>query len=181
RVLDVSTRRAALVRVYAGGNGRKNDDTDAESIARVGLNSTDLPEVHADDTTVVLRVLSHRRKELVSARTQALCRIHRDLLVFLPGGAKRNLTAKKAKEILSRVRPRDEIGKLRRRLIADQIAELVAIDRRIAEINKEIRSAVTAAPTRLTRLFGLGHITAALVLGEVRDVSRFSSRHHFAS
>ena len=27
RVLDVSTRRAALVRVYAGGNGRKTDDT----------------------------------------------------------------------------------------------------------------------------------------------------------
>ena len=26
RVFDVSTRRAALVRVYAGGNGRKNDD-----------------------------------------------------------------------------------------------------------------------------------------------------------
>lgn len=181
RVLDISTRRAALVRVYAGGNGRKNDDTDAESIARVGLNSKDLPEVRPDDATVVLRVLSHRRKELVSARTQALCRIHRDLLVFLPGGAKRNLTAKKAKEILSRVRPRDEIGKLRRRLIAEQISELVAIDRRIAEINKEIRSAVNAAPTGLTRLFGLGHITAALVLGEVRDVARFSSRHHFAS
>lgn len=35
-VLDVSTRRAALVRVFAGGNGRKTDDTDAHSIAPGG-------------------------------------------------------------------------------------------------------------------------------------------------
>ena len=47
RVVDVSTRRAALVRVFAGGNGRKNDDTDAHSIALVGLHTPDLPEVQA--------------------------------------------------------------------------------------------------------------------------------------
>lgn len=181
RVLDVSTRRAALVRVYGGGNGRKNDDTDAESIARVGLNSPDLPEVRPDDLTVVLRMLSHRRKELVAARTQVVCRIHRDLLDFLPGGTRRNLTARRAKEILARIRPRDEVGKLRRRLVADQIAELVAVDKRLAEINAEIKAAVAAAPTTLTRLFGVGPVTTALVLGEVRDVARFSSRHHFAS
>ena len=39
---SVSTRRAALVRVFAGGNGRKNDDTDAHSIALVGLPTGDL-------------------------------------------------------------------------------------------------------------------------------------------
>ena len=54
-VLDVSTRRAALVRVFAGGNGRKTDDTDAHSIALVGLNSTDLPRVRPDEVTVTLR------------------------------------------------------------------------------------------------------------------------------
>ncbi len=45
RVVDVSTRRAALVRVYAGGNGRKNDDTDAHSIALVALHARVLGEV----------------------------------------------------------------------------------------------------------------------------------------
>jgi hypothetical protein len=45
RVVDVSTRRAALVRVFAGGNGRKNDDVDAHSVALVGLHTRDLPEV----------------------------------------------------------------------------------------------------------------------------------------
>ena len=181
RVLDVSTRRAALVRVYAGGNGRKNDDTDAHSIALAGLNSTDLLEVRPDDLAVTLRLLSNRRTEIVRLRTQAVCRIHRDLVVLLPGGASRNLTAAKAKAILSRIRPRDDLGRLRRQLIADQIADLVAIDRRLADINRQIKAAVAKAPTRLNRLFGVGPIGTARILGEVGDVARFRSRHHFAS
>src|SRR4051812_21234927 len=180
-VLDVSTRRAALIRVFGGGNGRKTDDVDAHSIALAALHGTDLPEVRPDEMTVTLRLLSNRRSELVGLRTQAVCRIHRDLVVLVPGGATWSLTAKKAKEILARVRPRDEVGRLRRKLIADQIADLVSIDRRLAEVNKELRAAVAAAPTRLTRLFGVGPVTAARVLGEVGDVTRFASRHHFAS
>jgi transposase len=180
-VFDVSTRRAALVRVYAGGNGRKTDDTDAESIARVGLHSTDLPHVRADELTVSLRLLANRRDELVAHRIQAVCRIHRDLVVLLPGGSSKRLSAAQAKAILARIRPRDEIGKLRRQLLADQITELVGIDRRILAVNKQIKQAVTAAPTRLTRLFGLGAINTARILGDVGDVARFRSRHHFAS
>ncbi len=73
--------------------GARPDDTDAEAIALVGRQSTDLPEVQADEMTVTLRLLSHRRDELVRLRTQAACGIHRDLHVLLPGGARRGLTA----------------------------------------------------------------------------------------
>ena len=159
-VLDVSTRRAALVRVYAGGNGRKTDDTDAES---------------------TMRLLSNRRAELVSLRTQVVCRIHRDLVALLPGGVSKRLTATQAKEILARVRPRDELGKLRHQLLADQIADLVAVDKKIAVVNAQIKTAVAGAPTRLTRLYGLGPVNTAHILGEVGDVARVRSQHHFAS
>ena len=118
RVVDVSTRRAALVRVFAGGNGRKNDDTDAHSIALVGLHTPDLPEVHADDRRTALRLLSNRRRELVGQRTQCVNRLHRDLVGLVAGGAPRALTAKKARALLASVRPRDEIGRLRRQLAA---------------------------------------------------------------
>jgi len=180
-VLDVSTRRAALVRVYAGGNGRKTDDTDAESIALVGLRTPDLPVVRRDELTETMRLLSNRRAELVSLRTQVVCRIHRDLVALLPGGVSKRLTATQAKEILARVRPRDELGKLRRQLLADQIADLVAVDKKIAAVNAQIKTAVAGAPTRLTRLYGLGPVNTARILGEVGDVARFRSRHHFAS
>lgn len=113
RVVDVSTRRAALVRVYLEGNGRKNDDTDAYSIAMVALHTPDLPEVTVDSRAQALRLVSQRRKERVGLRTQCVCRIHRDLVALLPGGAPRKLTVTKAKELLATVRPRDEVGKLR--------------------------------------------------------------------
>lgn len=116
------------MRVYAGGNGRKNDDTDALAIAMVAVHTPDLPEVRADDRSVALRLISHRRKELIGLRTQTVCRIHRDLEVLIPGGAARKLSVTKAKELLATVRPRDEVGKLRRRFIADQIRDLARVD-----------------------------------------------------
>lgn len=180
-VVDVSTRRSALVRVYAGGNGRKTDDTDAHSIAMVGLQTPDLPLVRPDDRTVTLRLLSNRRHELVAERTRTVCRLHRDLVNLIPGGAPRDLTAKKAKEALSRIRPRDEVGRLRRRLAADQLGELVAVDKRLVEVERQIKEVVAATPTGLVRIFGVGPITTARILGEVGDVARFRSRHHFAS
>jgi transposase len=180
-VVDVSTRRSALVRVYAGGNGRKTDDTDAHSIAMVGLQTPDLPVVRPDDRTVALRLLASRRHELVGLRTQAVCRLHRDLASLFPGGASRALTAKKAKELLARIRPRDEVGRLRRQLAVDQLAGLVAIDRRLAELERQIKEAVAATPTGLVRIFGVGPVSTARILGEVGDVARFRSRHHFAS
>jgi transposase len=68
RVLDVPTRCTALVRVFAGGNGRKSDDTDALSIALVGLRTPGLVEVVPDERAATLRLLAHRREELVAPR-----------------------------------------------------------------------------------------------------------------
>jgi transposase len=163
RVLDVPTRRTALVRVFAGGNGRKSDDTDALSIALVGLRTPGLVEVVPDERAATLRLLAHRREELVSTRTQVVCRLHRELLILLPGGTKRGLTAARTKTLLASVRPRDEVGKARK-AIAVQIKDLVA-----------------ATDTTVTDIYGVGPVTAAMVLGEVLDVARFVDEGHFAS
>jgi transposase len=40
---------------------------------------------------------------------------------------------------------------------------------------------VQATGTSLTRLFGVGPVIAAAVIGDVRDVSRFPGRDHFAA
>jgi hypothetical protein len=95
-VFDVSTRRAALVRVFFGDNGRKTDDIDAETIALVGLRTPELPQVRGDELTVKLGLLSNRRSALVGLRTQIVFRIHRDLQNPLPGGSSKRLTAKEA-------------------------------------------------------------------------------------
>ena len=180
-VVDVSTRRAALVRVFAEGNGRKNDDVDAHSIAVVALHTPDLPVVHPDDRAVALRLLSQRRQELVDLRTQCVCRLHRDLVALLAGGAPKRLSAKAAKRLLATIKPRDEVGRLRRRLAAEKLAELVALDTKIAAADAEIADLVRRTETTLPELFGVGPVVTAMVLGEVGDVVRFRTRHHFAS
>jgi hypothetical protein len=83
-VPDVSTRKSSLVRALATNSGRKTDDTDAYSVALVGLKTQDLPVVDRDERTEVLRLLSQRRRELVGLRTQAVCRLHRELVIHDP-------------------------------------------------------------------------------------------------
>ena len=147
----------------------------------VGLRTPGLAEVRPDALTVELKLLANRRDELVAMRIQAVCRIHRDLVVLLPGGVSKRLTARYAKQVLARVRPRDELGRLRRQLLAEQITDLEAIDGKILAINKQIKARIKVAKTTLTEVFGFGPINTARILGDAGDVSRFKSRHHFAS
>jgi transposase len=91
------------------------------------------------------------------------------------------LTAKKAKAWLASVRPRDEIGRLRRQLAADLLAELVTFDEKIAAIETEVRTLVRSTPTGLPKIYGVGPVITALTLGEVGDVARFADRNRFAS
>ena len=55
------------------------------------------------------------------------------------------------------------------------------MDARIRETRKKTAAAVRAAATCLTGLFGVGPVIAAAVIGDVRHVSRFPDRDHFAS
>ncbi len=83
--------------------------------------------------------------------------------------------------MLSTVRPRDIAGRTRRQLAADYIDDVAALDRRIRDIDKRLAEAVAATGTTLTDIVGIGPITAAVILGEVGDIRRFASRHHFAT
>ena len=146
------------MRVFAGGNGRKNDDTDAHSIALVGLHTPDLPEVHADDQAHRVAVGVEPPSGADRQRTQCVNRLHRDLVGLVAGGAPRALTAKKAKALLASVRPRDEIGRLRRQLAAELLAELVTLDKKVAAIEAEVRTLVRSTPTGLPKIYGVGPV-----------------------
>ena len=102
-------------------------------------------------------------------------------MILIPGGASRRLTAIRARALLGGIRPTDEVARLRKALARDQLADLVAIDKRLAAIKVEIRAAVTATRSTLTDLVGIGPVNAAMVIGEVADVARFATRHHFAA
>ena len=179
-VVDVSSRRSSLVRAFATTSGRKTDDIDAYSVALAALHTPGLQQVTVDGHHATLRLLAHRRKKAVAMRTQAVCRLHRELLVMLPGGAPKRLSATRAKALLAAVRPRDEVGRVRSTSHWTQLADLVRIDARIKDINSQLREAVKATSTGLPELYGVGTVTTALVLGEVKEHRPVQkNRHHF--
>ena len=160
-VVDVPAKLSARARVFATGQGRKTDATDAHSVAVVALRIPGLRPVQVDDTTVALRLLVDRRDELGAARTWTVNRLHRLLLELVPGGAKKFLSATQTKTLLATVRPRDVVGKTRRKLAAELIVELDGIDRRIKAANKELRELVEATGSTLLELNGIGPFRTA--------------------
>jgi transposase len=180
-VLDVPAKLSAQVRVFATGNGRKTDPVDAHSVALAALRSANLVQVELSPDLLVLGMLADRRDELGRARTQTINRIHRLLLELIPGGAKQFLSAPQARALLATVRPRDIVGKTRRRLAAELITELEAIDRKIKACKKEIATLVQAQGSTLLQLHGIGPSSAARLLADVGNIRRFASRDHFAS
>ena len=180
-VVDVPAKLSARARVFSTGQGRKTDATDAHSIAVVAMRTPTLQPVVVDGPTQVLRLLSDRRDELAHARTQAVSRLHRLLLELVPGGAKTFLSAAQARALISRVRPRDVVGKTRRALAVELLAEIVVLDRKLKTSEHALRHAVAEAGSGLMGLYGLGPVGAARVLGDVGSVARFPTKAHFAS
>ncbi|MFI5776016.1 transposase [Nocardia sp. NPDC051570] len=106
-MIGVPAKLSAQVRVFATGNGRKTDQVDAHSVALVALRAPNLCRVHADPDLVALGLLVDRRDELGRARTQTINRMHRLLLDVVPAGAKKYLSARQARELVTTVTARD--------------------------------------------------------------------------
>ena len=181
QVLDVPPKLSARAGVFATGQGRKTDATDAHSVALVGTRMAGLPPVVNDERLAVLRVLVDRRRSLGEDHTRMVSQLHQLLLELIPGGAKKDLSVAQAKALLAKVRPRDAAGKTRRRVAAELIADLERIYARKKAADKELRALVASTDTSSLDLNGIGPSGAARLLVEVADITRFPDRGHFAS
>jgi transposase len=112
---------------------------------------------------------------------QTVCRLQALLAELLPGQRKQDITALQAKAMLASVRPRDIAGKTRRRLAAEELAELIAVESKIKKATAELKAMALARGSRLMDLHGVGAVVAARILADVGDVARFADRNRFAS
>src|SRR6267154_1246928 len=181
RVLDVQPKLGARVRLLAAGDVNKNDPNDARSVAVAALRSAGVREVRADDHAAVLKIWSKRYRDLGRTRTQVACRLHAVLGELIPGGVPKAITTARAARILRAIEAAGAVEAARCELAAALLDDLRRIDARIRETRKKLAVTVAAAGTSLTGLFGVGPVIAAAVIGDVRDVSRFPGRDHFAA
>lgn len=118
-------------------------------------------------------MLVDRCDELGRGRTQTVNRLRRLLLELFPGGAKKFLSAMQARALVATIKPRDVVGKTRRRLAVELIAELETIDKKIKAADRDLRELVIARGSTLLDLHGIGPSGAARLLADVGDI--FSS------
>jgi transposase len=169
------------MRMFATGQGRKTDDTDAHSIALVGVRISGLQPVITDDRLEMLRLLVDRRRRFGREHVTKICQLHQLLLELVPGGAKKDLSAAQARKILAGIRPNDEVGKLRKRVALELVVDLERIYLRKKQANTELIALLKTTGTGLLDLHGIGPSGAARLLVEVGDITRFPNRGHFAS
>ena len=181
RVLDVQPKLGARVRLLDAGDTNKNDPNDARSAAVAALRSAGVREVRPDDHAVVLKTWSKRYRDLGRTRTQVVCRLHAVLCDLVPGGLGRPIYASHAARILEQITPPDAVAAARCELAAAFLDDLRRIDTQRRDTRKKLATVVQATGTCLTGLFGVGPVIAAAVIGDVRDVSRFPGRDHFAA
>nr|WP_235531360.1 IS110 family transposase [Phycicoccus sp. Soil748] len=180
-VVDVPAKLAARVRLFDTGHNRKTDARDAHSIAVVAVRTTTLRVLQLDGELEALRMLVDRREALTRRRVQTVDRLQALLAELLPGQAKKDITTGQAKAMLASVRPRDIAGKTRRRIAAEELAELIAVDAKIKKATSELKAIVLARGSHLMDLHGVGPVVAARTLADVGDISRFVDRNRFAS
>lgn len=181
QVVDVPPKLSARVRIFATGQGRKTDATDAHSVALAATRMSGLQPVADNEQLAILRLLVDRRRSLGEDHTRMVSQLHRLLLELIPGGAKKSLSAAQARVLLASVRPRDAAGKARRRVAMELVGDLERVYQRSKAADKELKELVAATGTHLMDLHGIGPSGAARLLVEVGDITRFPSRAHFAS
>src|SRR5262245_24458762 len=180
-VVDVPAKLSARMRVYATGQGRKTDDTDAHSIALVAVRMTGLREVVNNETLEVLRLLVDRRRRIGEDHTRSVCET--------PPSAAGTPSWRREKGPVGGSGPqapfdRQAEGRGRE---DPQTRRPGARGRPRAGLRTEEGREQGACRTgqadrdRAAHLHGIGPSGAARLLVEVGDVTRFPTKGHFAS
>ncbi len=181
RVLDIQPKLGSRVRLLSSGRANKSDPNDALSVAVAGLRSPRRREVRADGDTTALKLWAKRHRDLARLRNQAACRLHSLLASLVPGGIADEITPAQAIRILQATEPSGPAQLARHQLAAEHVADLRHLDAQLRQTRARLADAVRACGTTLTSIFGVGPVIAALVIGDVEDITRFPTRDAFAS
>src|SRR6266545_2546123 len=128
-----------------------------------------------------VRLLVDRRDSLGRTRTDLVNRLHVFLLDLIPGGAKKDLSARQARALLSGVEATDLVGCTRRQLAGELVEEIETIDAKIKAADRQLTQLVKISGSQVQALHGIGPSGAARLLGDIGDITRFASRGHFAA
>lgn len=151
------------------------------AIARAALREPDLPVAEHTHASRELKLLVDHREDLVAQRTQAQNRLRWHLHELDP-------TVDPAKRSLDRLVVLDQVHSVLqalpagtvRRIALELVEDIRVLTVRVNALEKELGRLVREQAPQLLELPGCGVLTAAKILGETANPSRFRSEACFA-
>jgi transposase len=179
RVVRVPTKMMARTRASARTRG-KSDSIDATEIARAAQREPDLPVAQHDQASRDLRLLTERRDVLVEQRTATTNRVQWRIHELDPVRSTRLKPLIYAKH-------RDPIAAwlakqpgLVAELACEELNDIARLTEEINRMEKRIVAQSRMYAQRLLTIPGCGELTAAKIVGETANVSRFKSEAAYA-
>jgi transposase len=136
--------------------------------------------VEKADHQTVLRLLAKRNNDLGRARNLVACRLHALLAELVPGGISSEIRVSSVQALLATVDCSDIVTVARHDLAVELLEDLRRLDTQMKASKCRIAAAVETSGTSLLKLFGVGPIVSAMIIGYRGDIRRFPTRHAFA-
>jgi transposase len=178
-VARVSPKMMAGARRSAREPG-KSDPIDALAVARAALREPELPAAQLEGPSRALRLLVDHRDDLVQERTRVINRLRWHLHELAPGfriparKLTRPATWRQVSELLGQQQG------LVAELAREQLARIQALSETAQQCERRIAALTAPLAPKLLELEGCGILTAAKLVAETADVSRFRSRGRYA-
>ncbi|MEQ7129536.1 IS110 family transposase [Actinopolymorpha sp. B11F2] len=173
-VLWVPTRLMAAHRKLHAATGSKSDPIDAAAVAHAAIATPGLERHRIDVQVRELRVLVDLRADLVRRRTMVINQVKACTHLWLdhtPGDLTRAPGLASATTLL---RASQMSGHVRRAL-AEMLSETAGLNQRIRDLETTIRDLVSPLAPALLEITGISHISAAVLLAEIGDITRFTT------
>jgi transposase len=158
----------------------KSDPIDALAVARAALAHPDLPVARLDGPTRELRLLVDHREDLVAERTRCINRLRWHLHELDPAWdppARSLARLVHLDAVATRLTTLD--GPVAR-IAGEIVAHARQLTVRETELEREITVLARQLAPNLLRLVGVGPLTAAKIVAETADVTRFKSKDAYA-
>ena len=180
RVLRVPPKLMAGARDAARTRG-KSDPIDALAVARAALREPDLPLARHDPASRELKLLVDHREDLVAERTRMQNRLRWHLHELDPEldlptrGLDRPVVLDRLTAWVTR-----QPATVLTRLVGELLADIGTLTARITTLHQEITERATRLAPALLALPGVGGLTAAKILAETANITRFRSEACYA-
>jgi transposase len=173
-VVWVPSRQAAAHRKLHAATGSKSDAIDAVAAAHAAIATPDLAHHRIDERVRELRVLTDYRSDLVKRRTMTINQLkaHSHLwLDYTPG----DLARAKALALLVARLETTQVGAHVRHVLTAMITEVADVNARVGDLDTMIKELVGPLAPNLLAITGISHTSAAVLVAEIGDITRFPS------